>query len=91
MTPAEISGFIQTVGVPIALAVGFAYFAYKAVWPFVVSQINDANERAEQQRREFMAALERRDSQFDQVVSALNGLTMRLVALGVLPPEDARK
>jgi hypothetical protein len=76
MTVTEIVQTIRDLGVAIAVALGLAYFVYKAVWPFVVKQVEDSQEARAEERAQFLGALERRDAEFSRMVSALNELTV---------------
>jgi hypothetical protein len=72
----QIIEAIRDLGVSIATAVGLAYFVYKAVWPFVIKQVEDSKEAREHERGQFLAALERRDAEFAKMVTALNELAI---------------
>lgn len=72
MTPLDWLEFGRTFGLPVLLLTAVGIFFYKSIWPFLESQIKDAQERAEKDRDEFIAALKRRDDEFGKVVDGLN-------------------
>ncbi len=73
---ADLIATIRDLGMAISVALGLSYFGYKAVWPFVVKQVEDSQQQRDQERVLFLSALERRDAEFAKVVSALNDLTV---------------
>lgn len=72
----ELVTMIRDLGMAIAVALGLAIFGYQAVWPFVVKQVEDSKAQRENERVQFLNALERRDAEFAKMVSALNDLTV---------------
>lgn len=75
-TPFDWLDFILKVGVPTAALGGLAYFTVTRIWPFLVKQVEETNNERKSERREFMNALERRDSEFEKVVKALESLSL---------------
>lgn len=71
----DVLAAVRDLGMGIAVALGLAFFGYQAVWPFLVKQVEDSKQQREQERAQFLGALERRDAEFGKVVSALNDLT----------------
>jgi len=71
----DIFTTVRDFGTAIAVAVGLAFFGYQAVWPFLVKQVEDSKQQREQERAEFLTALERRDAELAKISTALNDLT----------------
>lgn len=83
MTP-DLTGLIKDLGFPIALSVALAWFLASQVWPFIVAQVQSAQQQRSAERGEFLAALQARDEQLDRLVEAINALTNRLEIAGIL-------
>lgn len=72
-------------GVPTAILVAMGYFILRHVWPFIVKQIEDNKNERITERDRFLVALERRDTEFEKVVRAVEQL-----ALAVRADQDNR-
>lgn len=65
---------VQQLGIPAIIIIALGVFGYKALWPFLVSQVNSGKEEAAKERIMFLAALERRDREFEKVTNTLDKL-----------------
>lgn len=75
MTLPEIVATIRDLGVALSVALALAIFLYKAVWPFVVKQVEDSKAARQEERQQFLDALARRDAEFTKLVDAMHALT----------------
>lgn len=49
----------------------FGWFVYKKAWPWMTKHFDDVQKESQDNTKEFLKALERRDTAFDELVSEL--------------------